>query len=484
MTRSTLRSPNTVLANAVEDAVDVLRPRILASDIESIAFSVGTQINGHPHLGTHLVQSLAFLLAEHARDEFGIDTSVDFCALDNSPAETVRADGRRYQRAYVHHLSTEGITALISRHYLPLFDACQARTNVPYTVSTYTQQQDTPAFRAEFLRTLELLDEIGSWLSPNSGSAHIRLPCPACGWAEKYADRTRLLELDDAGALFEAVCFEHGRYEADITPLGGGYLDLATLYRNVVKERAYHPNDRTLHVMVKGGDWAFGCQLVDGAHTALGLPAGPLPVRIFTPQILGSDGGKLSKSLLREAAEAGLAEADSTPAWLFDPSAWPGTQEDYVEALTGLGELVLSDPRHFFRSYTTTALEALMSTRQPAAHNSQAKRPRNMPIYRQYFDLIASGEKTVEVRVAYESMKRIKPGDLINFTCRELSCLTKVKRVGKYRTFKEMFGTERVEAVNPRATEAEQLEAIHAIFPPHKEALGVLTFEIERVDTA
>ncbi|MGW3233272.1 ASCH domain-containing protein [Kitasatospora sp. NPDC001095] len=482
MTTSAFRSPNTVLANAVEDAVDVLRPRISDSDIENVSFSVGTQINGHPHLGTHLVQSLAFLLAERARDEFGLDTGVEFCALDNSPAETTNVDGRRYQRAYDHHLGADEISSLIARHYLPLFDACSARTNVPYTVTTYTRQQDTPAFRAEFLRTLELLDEIGAWLSPNSGTAHIRLPCPDCGWAEKYADRTRLLELDDAGGLFEAHCFEHGRHEADITPMGGGYLDLATLYRNVVKERSYRPGDRTLHVMVKGGDWAFGCQLVDGAHAALGPPAGPLPVRIFTPQILGSDGGKLSKSLLREAADAGPARDDTTPAWLLDPSAWPGTREDYVEALTGLGELVLSDPRHFFRSYTTTALEDLMSTRRPATHDSQAKRPRTMPIYRQYFDLIAKGEKTVEVRVAYESMKRIRVGDLINFTCRESSCLTRVTRIGKYRTFREMFGTERVEAVNPHATEAEQLEAIHAIFPPHKEALGVLTFEIERVD--
>ncbi|MER7705085.1 ASCH domain-containing protein [Kitasatospora sp. NPDC097605] len=482
MTTSTLRSPNTVLANAVEDAVDVLRPRIVDSDIESIDFSVGTQINGHPHLGTHLVQSLAFLLAERARDEFGVDTRVDFCALDNSPAETVRADGRRYQRAYAHSLSADGITALVARHYLPLFDACRARTNVSYTVSTYTQQQATPAFRAEFLRTLELLEVVGTWLSPNSGSAHIRLPCPVCSWAEKYADRTRLVELDEAGGLFEAHCFEHGSYENDITPLGGGYLDLATLYRNVVKERSYRPDDRTLHVMVKGGDWVFGCQLVDGAHAALGLPAGPLPVRIFTPQILGSDGGKLSKSLLREAADLGLARDENTPAWVLDPSAWPGTQEDYVDALTGLGELLLSDPKHLFRSYTTTALEPLMSTRQPVTHNSQAKRPRNLPIYRQYFDMIAKGEKTVEVRVAYESMKRIKVGDLINFTCRESNCLTKVTRIGKYRTFTEMFGTERVKAVNPHATEAEQLEAIRAIFPPHKEALGVLTFEIERVD--
>nr|WP_280722493.1 ASCH domain-containing protein [Kitasatospora sp. MAA4] len=105
-----------------------------------------------------------------------------------------------------------------------------------------------------------------------------------------------------------------------------------------------------------------------------------------------------------------------------------------------------------------------------------------MAIYRQYFDLIADGSKTVEIRVAYDSMKRIRPGDLINFTCREDSCLTRVKRVATYRTFKEMFGTEKVEAVNPKATEEEQLKAIHAIFPPEKEALGVIAIEIERVN--
>lgn len=478
-----LRSPNSVLANAVDDALDVLRPRILEMDAARIELAVGTQINGCPHIGTHLVQSLSFLIAERARDEFGIDASVDFVALDNSPAQTVTTAGRKYQLTYHHQLTDYGIRGLVAEHYAPLLDAMTRRTGVDYRVSTYTEQQTSPEFRAEFLRTLEYLDEIRFWLAPASGTAHIRLPCPVCGWAEKYADRTRLLELDDSGALFEAMCHEHGRYEADITPLGGTYLDLSTLYRNVVKERSYRPGDGTLHVMVKGGDWAFGCQLVDGAHTAIGTPSGPLPLRIFTPQILGSDGGKLSKSLLREAAETGETTAGTASGWLLNPAEWPGTPTDYVEALTGLGELMLSDPRHFYRSYTTTALEALMTTRQPATTHSQAHgRPRSMQIYKQYFDLIASGEKTVEVRVAYDSMKRVKVGDQLNFTCRGEECLTRVTRIGRYQTFQEMFGTEDVKAVNPRATEADQLRAIQAIFPPAKEALGVITFEIERVN--
>ncbi|MFJ7250734.1 ASCH domain-containing protein [Kitasatospora sp. NPDC098652] len=476
-----LRSPNTVLANAVDSTLDVLRPRVFAEEPERIRFVVGTQINGHPHIGTHLVQSLAFLLAEQTRDDYGIDVDVEFHALDNAPAETVRdpETGHRYQRTYVHQLGPDAIGALVAEHYTPLFDALSARTNVPYGVTTYTAQQDGPEFRAEFVRTLEYLEEIRYWLDPSAGSAHIRLPCPVCGWAEKDAQRTRLLELDDSGALFESVCMDHGRYESDITPLGGGYVDLATLYRNVVKERAYRP-DGTLRVMVKGGDWVYGCSLVDGAQSAIG-PTATAPARIFTPQILGPDGGKLSKSLLRETAEAGPAEG-APFGWLLNPSLWPGTPEDYVRTLTGFGELLLSSPRHFFRSYTTTEMERLIvTTRKPATNQTQAKRPKSMAIYRQYFDLIADGSKTVEVRVQYPSMLRIKVGDLINFTCRELSCLTRVTRVGKYKTFKEMFGTEDVRAVNPNASEAEQLEAIYAIFPPEKEALGVITFQIERV---
>jgi hypothetical protein len=87
---------------------------------------------------------------------------------------------------------------------------------------------------------------------------------------------------------------------------------LATLYRNVIKERAFVREPDVLYVMVKGGDWAFGAQLVDGALLALGTPAADMPARIFTPMVLSGSGAKLSKSLLRAApdspAHAGIEE--------------------------------------------------------------------------------------------------------------------------------------------------------------------------------
>jgi hypothetical protein len=78
-------SPNNVLANAMLRSVDLVRPRLQAMGPDRVAFCVGTQINGAPHLGTSLVQTAAFLLAKQTKRAFGVDTVVRFGALDNAP---------------------------------------------------------------------------------------------------------------------------------------------------------------------------------------------------------------------------------------------------------------------------------------------------------------------------------------------------------------------------------------------------------------
>jgi hypothetical protein len=80
-------SPNNVLANAMLRSIDVVRPRLQAMRPERVAFCVGTQINGAPHLGTSLVQTAAFLLA--TKRTFNVDAVVRFGALDNAPYDLV-----------------------------------------------------------------------------------------------------------------------------------------------------------------------------------------------------------------------------------------------------------------------------------------------------------------------------------------------------------------------------------------------------------
>ena len=474
-----LLSPNSVLANALLRSIDILRPRVLAARPDRIEFVVGTQINGAPHLGTNLVQTAAFLLAKIARREFSIDTVVRFGALDNAPHDLVLDPETHsaYQQTYYHALGKEKISELIENYYRAFFDSLSETTGTDYMVETYTDQQASPGFRAEFLRTLERLEDIRWWMAPSHGVIHIRLPCPHCGWAEKRADRTKLAHLDEDGATFTAVCLDHGPYEAHIDPEDDQpYLDLATLYRNLIKERALGRDNSTLHVMLKGGDWTFGCQLVDGALAALGTPPTRMPSRIFTPQVLAPTGAKLSKSLLRERDRDALP-AEIEP-WMLDTTAWPGDVDNYVDALVWLVGELLTDPKHFFRSFTVRELGRLVTARPAGA----AVRAHEMGIYKRYFDLIATGRKTTEIRVNDSSRRKIRVGSLIRFRCQGDEVLTQVTRIARYANFEDMFAHETVASVNPLANREEQLANIRQIYPPEREALGVVAIGIELVD--
>jgi len=105
---------------------------------------------------------------------------------------------------------------------------------------------------------------------------------------------------------------------------------------------------------------------------------------------------------------------------------------------------------------------------------------RVMRIYKQYFNLIKDGSKTVEVRVAYQSMKSIVVGTIICFN-NDPSCVRRVKRVTYYKSFSEMMSRENPKTLNPYRTAEEQLSDIRKIFPPDKEQLGVIAFELEKV---
>jgi ASC-1-like (ASCH) protein len=109
-------------------------------------------------------------------------------------------------------------------------------------------------------------------------------------------------------------------------------------------------------------------------------------------------------------------------------------------------------------------------------------RAREMNLYRRYFDLVAAGRKTVEVRVQYPKLRDLKDGDHIRFVCGRDDRLTRVKRVTRYDSFEEMLDGEGPANVEPDSPRDQQLVDIHRIYGPEKEALGVLAIEVELLD--
>ncbi|WP_073946544.1 ASCH domain-containing protein [Streptomyces kebangsaanensis] len=109
-------------------------------------------------------------------------------------------------------------------------------------------------------------------------------------------------------------------------------------------------------------------------------------------------------------------------------------------------------------------------------------RVRELHLYRQYFELVAVGTKTIEVRVKYPHFADLAVGDTIRFRIKDTdeTCDVQVLRVTEYPDFEALLDGEGPSNVNPTATREQQLANIRTIYGPEKEALGVLAIEVTR----
>jgi ASC-1-like (ASCH) protein len=108
-------------------------------------------------------------------------------------------------------------------------------------------------------------------------------------------------------------------------------------------------------------------------------------------------------------------------------------------------------------------------------------RRHELHLYRRYFDLVAAGRKTIEVRVRYPHLADMTEGDTIRFRIKgtDETCDVRVLRVTEYPDFEALLDGEGPANVNPTASRELQLANIRQIYGPEKEALGALAIEIE-----
>ncbi|MEU0818902.1 ASCH domain-containing protein [Streptomyces mirabilis] len=116
--------------------------------------------------------------------------------------------------------------------------------------------------------------------------------------------------------------------------------------------------------------------------------------------------------------------------------------------------------------------------------DTTTSRRHELNLYRRYFNLVAAGRKTIEVRVQYPHLADMAAGDTICFRIKgtDETCDVLVKRVTAYPDFEALLDGEGPANVNPAAGREEQLANIRAIYPPEKEALGALAIEIELLE--
>lgn len=103
---------------------------------------------------------------------------------------------------------------------------------------------------------------------------------------------------------------------------------------------------------------------------------------------------------------------------------------------------------------------------------------RSMRVKQQFLDFIRDGSKTLEVRVGYDAIRTIQPGERIRLESRADSYIVRVKDVRTYPTFENMLGAEAAERIAPGQSKPEVLKLLREIYPPHREKLGVVVLEL------
>lgn len=93
-----------------------------------------------------------------------------------------------------------------------------------------------------------------------------------------------------------------------------------------------------------------------------------------------------------------------------------------------------------------------------------------------YLEQILAGRKTVEVRVAYPNIARLEVGDILRLN----DCYrVRIRRIGRYADFGEMLRYEDPASIAPDLPRETLLPALRELYPPEKEALGVVALEVE-----
>ena len=97
-------------------------------------------------------------------------------------------------------------------------------------------------------------------------------------------------------------------------------------------------------------------------------------------------------------------------------------------------------------------------------------------------DYIREGRKTLEVRVAYDNIKKISRGDFLILSSHANEQYVRVVDVRNYATFRDMLRNEVADRIVPGYTVPQTLDLLEQLYPPRKERLGVVVIEIERSD--
>ena len=102
---------------------------------------------------------------------------------------------------------------------------------------------------------------------------------------------------------------------------------------------------------------------------------------------------------------------------------------------------------------------------------------------RKYFEMIRGGSKTLECRIKYPSLAKIKVGQIVIFFWESQSLKVEMVGIRQYKIFREMLNGEEINRLVPGMSYNFALKEYKSIYPEWKVAKfgGLIVFEFKIV---
>ena len=128
---------------------------------------------------------------------------------------------------------------------------------------------------------------------------------------------------------------------------------------------------------------------------------------------------------------------------------------------------------------TDNTQQAIPAVPRPAA--GEEPQEHHMHLLGRYYRQVEAGRKTIEVRVATPNKRAVAASDTVVFhdreTERELDVI--VQRITLYPSFEDLLSSEDTARIDPDGPPGELLADLRSLYPPAKEALGVLALAFD-----
>jgi len=250
--------PPVVIAHVVRDLRDLYASKVVGKNSIEIHYSV--QLNGYPHMGTLMSLATAFAVGKNFSLNFGIPAKVKLLALENAPAQIKQINGLQYCKTQANTLVRDKPKSEIYMSSIKkLLDFFQTQSEICFNIEYYKEFQANTFVRKILLEIISRQEEFIPHIAPSEKYLRIRFPCPYCGYMEKTAKLTKIVEKRNKFDItLSSHCFAHGDYSIRISSTNNEYVDFNTPLRSVTKEaRLVEDARRTnaFNLMVDGGDW-------------------------------------------------------------------------------------------------------------------------------------------------------------------------------------------------------------------------------------